>query len=201
VYVRGRPRAQRERAGSQTWERYNMSVTRTNYVVPENRWLIHGKLYDLSPFVDRHPGGQDWILLGKGRDCTELFESVHALSARHPSSMLAKYEVKDHTEEVPEEIFDWSDSGFYRTLVRNVKAELFPKGKDYKASWGFYLKMAFIFPFSAYCFVQIYNSSYPILFALLYGLMLEIIGFSSMHDASHSAISKKPTVNRWWSML
>jgi cytochrome b involved in lipid metabolism len=43
-------------------------------------WMIHGVSYDLQEFVDRHPGGQESILLGRGRDCTALFESYHAFS-------------------------------------------------------------------------------------------------------------------------
>jgi hypothetical protein len=46
-------------------------------------WLIHGQHYDLSDFVDRHPGGKESILLGRGRDCTALFESYHAFTNQH----------------------------------------------------------------------------------------------------------------------
>lgn len=46
-------------------------------------WLIHGQHYDLSDFVDRHPGGKESILLGRGRDCTALFESYHAFTTQH----------------------------------------------------------------------------------------------------------------------
>lgn len=183
------------------WEREGMNYTRTNYLVPDDAWLLHGKLYDFSSYVERHPGGEDWILLGKGRDCTELFESVHALSARHPRSMLSKYEIKNHSEDIPQELFEWEEDGFYKTLISRVKTELFPKGSNYKASWGFYVKMTAIFAFSAWVFSQIYFSNHPILFATLYGMMLEVIGFSSMHDASHFAISKRPSINRWWSTI
>jgi hypothetical protein len=46
-------------------------------------WLIHGQEYDLSDFVDRHPGGKESILLGRGRDCTAMFESYHAFTNQH----------------------------------------------------------------------------------------------------------------------
>lgn len=46
-------------------------------------WTIHGKDYDLSDFVERHPGGKEAILLGRGRDCTALFESYHPFTNRH----------------------------------------------------------------------------------------------------------------------
>ena len=38
-------------------------------------WVaLHGVVYDLTSFVDEHPGGAYMILLGKGTDCTLLFE-------------------------------------------------------------------------------------------------------------------------------
>ena len=39
----------------------------------------HTQVYDVSEFIDRHPGGADQILLGAGRDITQLFESYHKL--------------------------------------------------------------------------------------------------------------------------
>ena len=37
------------------------------------------QVYDVSDFVQRHPGGADQIMLGAGRDITQLFESYHKL--------------------------------------------------------------------------------------------------------------------------
>ncbi|XP_065893145.1 uncharacterized protein [Dysidea avara] len=42
---------------------------------------VRGKVYDVSSFVDRHPGGVEQILIGAGRDITQLFESYHPFSA------------------------------------------------------------------------------------------------------------------------
>lgn len=49
----------------------------------EYLWTIHGKDYDLSSFIHRHPGGMEAILLGRGRDCTAMFESYHPFTNRH----------------------------------------------------------------------------------------------------------------------
>ena len=46
----------------------------------DRMWYIHGVAYDLEEFVERHPGGVEAIRLGRGRDCTALFESYHAFS-------------------------------------------------------------------------------------------------------------------------
>lgn len=31
----------------------------------EGLWRIHDKLYELSSFIDQHPGGADWIRMTK----------------------------------------------------------------------------------------------------------------------------------------
>ncbi|CAE8615041.1 unnamed protein product, partial [Polarella glacialis] len=46
-------------------------------------WYIHGNCYDLAQFVPKHPGGHLAILSGRGRDCTNLFESYHPWNDKH----------------------------------------------------------------------------------------------------------------------
>jgi len=50
----------------------------------DNLWvLLHGKVYDVSKFLDEHPGGDEVILAEKGTDATEAFEDVgHSDEAR-----------------------------------------------------------------------------------------------------------------------
>ena len=58
-------------------------------------WLLHGSYYDFSAFVPNHPGGRRAIMLGKGRDCTALFESYHT---NLPSEkLLEKYRITNVT--------------------------------------------------------------------------------------------------------
>ena len=46
---------------------------------PEDCWLIvHEKVYDVTSFVPRHPGG-NMIWVKAGGDCTQLFDSYHPL--------------------------------------------------------------------------------------------------------------------------
>ncbi|CCE72700.1 Piso0_000291 [Millerozyma farinosa CBS 7064] len=47
--------------------------------------IIHGKAYDVSSFVDEHPGGSAVILKYAGRDATKAFDPIH------PSDTLTKY--------------------------------------------------------------------------------------------------------------
>lgn len=41
---------------------------------------VFPQVYDVSKFLDRHPGGKDILLMAAGRDVTAVFESYHAFS-------------------------------------------------------------------------------------------------------------------------
>ncbi|XP_074263441.1 cytochrome b5-like [Silene latifolia] len=57
-------------------------------------WLIiNDKVYDITPFLDDHPGGDDVLLTSTGKDATDDFEDVgHSENARN---MLKDYYVGD----------------------------------------------------------------------------------------------------------
>jgi len=154
-------------------------------------WVIHGKSYDLTDFASRHPGGEYILMLGKGRDCTELFESVHALSGlEKPRSILANYEVKG----VPlkEDLFSWHSDGFYSVLRQRVQERF--KGRNYKASWFILCKIFVLISLYLYCFTQAFLTG-NYLWAIASGILTEMVGFCLMHDSSHNAVSKRPLVN------
>lgn len=67
----------------QTETKFREDDANTNVVSKEHIWTVHGKDYDFKEFVNRHPGGKEAILLGRGRDCTALFESYHPFTHRH----------------------------------------------------------------------------------------------------------------------
>ena len=52
-------------------------------------WTIYqGRIYDVTEYAKVHPGGRK-IFLGKGKDCTKLFQQYHAWVNCH--YMLGKY--------------------------------------------------------------------------------------------------------------
>ncbi|KAI9218947.1 cytochrome b5-like heme/steroid binding domain-containing protein [Blastocladiella britannica] len=55
-----------------------------------NVWtIINGKVYNITKFLDEHPGGEEVLLEGAGADATEGFEDVgHSEDARE---LLKKY--------------------------------------------------------------------------------------------------------------
>ncbi len=58
--------------------------------------IIHGTVYNVTNFLDQHPGGTDVILPYCGKDATQAFETqggrrgTHSQSAR---SLLAQYQI------------------------------------------------------------------------------------------------------------
>ena len=52
-------------------------------------WLaVNGNVYNVTPYLDFHPGGVDEIMRGAGKDATALFNEVHQYV--NYSSMLRK---------------------------------------------------------------------------------------------------------------
>ncbi|KAH8378431.1 hypothetical protein KR093_011331 [Drosophila rubida] len=87
----------------------------------EGLWRIKDKLYDLSDFAQRHPGGAFWIKNTKGTDITEPFESHHI--EENAARMLSKFEVRSATK--PRNYkFTLHENGFYMVLKRRVRQKL-----------------------------------------------------------------------------
>lgn len=40
--------------------------------------IVHGKAYNVTEYIDRHPGGADAILRYAGKDATEEYDKIHA---------------------------------------------------------------------------------------------------------------------------
>ena len=57
--------------------------------------IVHGRAFDVTEFLDEHPGGSKIILKYAGKDATEAYEPIH------PPDTLDKYLPKDkHLGEV-----------------------------------------------------------------------------------------------------
>ena len=111
-------------------------------------WYIHGRAYDFSDFIPVHPGGWKAINLGKGIDCTELFERCgltktfllskdeffvfsccpHKTSYHThlpDSRILEKYKVtKSHSNyalQIENSTYSFEENGFYRTLKEQTR--------------------------------------------------------------------------------
>jgi len=55
---------------------------------------IDGKVYDLGPFLSRHPGGSDLLMMAIGRDASVMFHSYH-LDKEKAMKYLKPLEIED----------------------------------------------------------------------------------------------------------
>lgn len=56
--------------------------------------IIDGNVYDLTSFLDQHPGGKKAIMTFAGKDATEEFDMLH------DRKVIAKYAPKAHIGKV-----------------------------------------------------------------------------------------------------
>jgi cytochrome b involved in lipid metabolism len=83
----------------------------------EGLWRVHDKLYDLINFIQRHPGGADWLQLTQGTDITELFETHHI--GDKAEMLLHSFYVRDAKEPRNSRI-TFCEDGFYKSLKNKV---------------------------------------------------------------------------------
>lgn len=64
----------------------------------QNTWIvIHNSVYNVTEFLNEHPGGEEVLLEQAGKDGTEAFEDVgHSTDARE---MMKKYKIGELVEE------------------------------------------------------------------------------------------------------
>ena len=164
-------------------------------------WKIHGKVYDLTSFMDKHPGGRKLLEASKGdEDVTATFESYHALSdMKKIKSIMKKYEIGTCEPSA----FSFDEKGFYRTLQRRVRA-LFKHRYGHKSNMYWCAKTCIqmvLFVASFYVAFCTYVPVVSMLSSILCGHMYIQLGFCVMHDASHNGISRYGYVNEYLSLL
>lgn len=68
--------------------------------------LLHEKVYDVTNFLDEHPGGDEVIFAEAGVDATEAFEDVgHSDEARDllPDMLIGPFDKGETNTKIPEE--------------------------------------------------------------------------------------------------
>ena len=93
----------------------NKSTNPDNIISNESHWIINGKVYDLTKFLDYHPGGKHILSMNRGRDCTELFFMYHMASPKNINSilsMLDKYYVCDAKKDQITTPFNWNGKNY-----------------------------------------------------------------------------------------
>ncbi len=94
----------------------------------ESCWItMDGRVYDLTPWLDSHPGGREMLLLAAGRECTDLFRMYHwrvAGATGKPGrveKMMQQLEVGVLAGPTEHPLFAPDTTGFYDELTAAVK--------------------------------------------------------------------------------
>jgi fatty acid desaturase/predicted heme/steroid binding protein len=176
--------------GPCTWEELSVHNNK------EDCWVaVDGKVYDVTSWIPKHPGGEDVLTLTAGRDVTNMFESYHPFSGEKATTILKKYYICDIAEaELPRYT---QKSPLYDELRKRV-GEYFSKNNiDYKSSGSIYGRLAFIYLslFVTYYIahhVQFSSIFSSILAAIVFGVAQTLFCMHVLHDASHCGISHIP---------
>lgn len=66
------------------------------HVAKDDLWLlIDGRIYDVTPFLDLHPGGGQLIVEAAGKDATSVFERTHGEGLRYSLRLLNQFFIGD----------------------------------------------------------------------------------------------------------
>lgn len=129
----------KESRGEFTWQ----EVAKHNSA--ESAWVIvRGRVYDVTGFLDKHPGGREMLLLAAGRECTDLFEMYHALVDK-PEKYLASYDIGAAVGPPEFTPFPEDTTGFWDTLKSRVKAHFKNTGQNPKSAVGGILRILPVF--------------------------------------------------------
>eukprot|EP00186_Timspurckia_oligopyrenoides_P001041 CAMPEP_0182441618 /NCGR_PEP_ID=MMETSP1172-20130603/595_1 /TAXON_ID=708627 /ORGANISM="Timspurckia oligopyrenoides, Strain CCMP3278" /LENGTH=567 /DNA_ID=CAMNT_0024636017 /DNA_START=27 /DNA_END=1730 /DNA_ORIENTATION=+ len=159
---------------------------------PESAWIaIKGKVYDVTKFIDNHPGGRELLLLCCGRDATDLFLSYHPFTKK-PSQILSKYYIGTMiTYEHP--VYP-EDTGFYQELCEKVGQYFVAANIDHKSPMTAFIRMipSYVIGFGGFYVAYLMKDvdiSLRILGAILFGIGCQGIPLTGwMHDSSHASI-------------
>lgn len=160
-------------------------------------WMaLHGGVvYDLTEFLNVHPGGEV-MRLGAGRDATILFESYHpggaALERVHAA-------LKRHGTVVGvlEGAEPSGDDTFFRTVRDRVEAHLKASGVTSRHGSELVGLGEAVVTVALYFLTWWWRVSRDsLLAAILCGVLLARLGFL-MHSGNHAATSRSPLYNRW----
>ncbi|XP_015751649.1 PREDICTED: acyl-lipid (8-3)-desaturase-like [Acropora digitifera] len=152
---------------------------------------VRGKVYDVSKFLNRHPGGKDMLLMGAGRDVTVVFETYHAFSDS-ATKVLEKYHVG---ELISNEFPTFPQLGlFFQTVRDRVKKHFKDTNQDPKYSiwmWFRYIAIpvVLLLMWSAQVFWWSHNVFLSCLAAGIMGWMCAMIGLVNNHDSRYKLLS------------
>jgi len=159
------------------------------------RYKINDNIYDLTDFVDKHPGGKDIFKnLKKDTNITPIFYSYHKNPEKN-KSVLSKYKI-DNVENIDIEYDINYDYTNYVELKELVYKEI--NDKKIPQFWSNNEMIYNCSYLSLYFGIWIYNLIYPSL-SNWWMILLSIMNSHCnmiFHESCHYSISKNQNINR-----
>jgi len=151
----------------------------------DDAWvIIEERVYDVTRFVDKHPGGVGPITNLAGKDCTDVFANYHA--ARIYKTMLPSMLIGEMAEG---EIVVWPHVADFR----RIRQELLRRGL-FETDMGFYAKMAtwhaLLFFTALYLSLGCESAAAHMLGAALMGVFWQQLAGIG-HDLGHSGVTHR----------
>ena len=162
-----------------------------------------GKVYDVSGFLDKHPGGCDQLMLGAGRDISQLFRSYHKSGTAKLVGEKCEFVGELLNNEMP--AFPPSEGEFFRTLRTRVNNYFRSRNIDPKVDLMTFIRYATFQVLSLtlwyLCVTCSASWSLGAVFAAATGFMYALVAMTVGHDGNHFAITHNPLVWRWLTVL
>ena len=126
-------------------------------------WNIRGKVYDLTLFINKHPGGKKILTACKGSDdLTASFESNHVMcDMKKIEKIMGKYQIGVCT---PSSI-SLKNDGFYRTIQNRVKDKL---KNNYKGNFKWAIKSIIQGTLFLMSFIYAFYGNYNIVYRMFF---------------------------------
>jgi len=182
----------RSKSDALTWEELE------KHNVRDDCWLaVRGKVYDVTSWVPKHPGGEDTVVLNGGRDATILFEAYHPTRVY---AMLSKYYVGDivHDEQHPE--FP-PMSHFHLSLKTKIEDYFTVRKMSPRYAPEMLVRSVVLISLAfALHYASVYSSTLlgSLFCTSLMGIVCALISFMPVHEGSHASTTESPLM---WRLL
>lgn len=166
--------------------------------VGEDCWLaVRGKVYDVTAWVPKHPGGYDTLVLNGGKDATQLFEAYHPLRV---FSVLDKYCIGHIEHDMDHPIFP-PMSPFYVELKQKMEQYFSGIKTSPRYAPEMLLRTALLISAAfALHYFSVITTWLPLslICAMLLGFVCALISFMPVHEGSHASTTESPLM---WRMM
>ena len=157
---------------------------------------LYGKKYDITNFIDKHPGGSNIFKnFENGDDLTPLYNTYHF----QKSKTVLDHNIEKHLKLIDEgeyNIFTFDKDGFYNIVRDRVMKSM--KYKNHKADITWLIKVSITIIMTLYLInMKTENNYYECIIGLIVGFLSISATFNILHDSSHYAISKNSSVNEF----